>query len=334
MKPQKTIKSQKNINEYKLTDKIAVIILIVLPVIYFLIFAPGLLTGSKMMYGSDWLLGGYASRAISAQELAKYKTPSMWYQYIFGGIPVYGISIYTFIQTFIPTHIFWTYLFVIGFIIAGIGMYLFLKAIGISIPVALIASVAYQFTVNLVSTTFAGHEGRMLSIAFFPLALFLWHKALTSHKFYWFVFAGALGGFSMTHAHFQLTYYGFWVALAYFIVQLIWQRKENKIKGSLKLIGLAILTIVVAVGVLAVNYIPQLANIGTGARGETRGYEFSASWSLPPRELFDLIVPQFSGILDNYWGENFFKLHTEYFGIIFFIAAILGLFVRAKERKA
>ncbi|MCX7785676.1 MAG: YfhO family protein [candidate division WOR-3 bacterium] len=320
---------------FHLSNKLAVIILILLPITYFLIFAPGLITGSKMMYGSDWLLGGYASRMITAQQLAQYKTPAMWYNYIFGGLPSYGDnnSLYTIIRLIIPTHIFWTYLFICGLIVAGLGMFLFLKSLDLSNYTALIGAIAYSFAGNLVSTTYAGHEGRLLSMAFFPLAFFLWNKALTTHKFFWFILAGVLAGFSMTHAHFQLTYYGLWFAFAYFIVQLIWQRQQNKIKGTLKLIGYAIITVIIALGTLAMYYMPLLANLAFGARGEIRGYEFASSWALPPKELFDLIVPQFSGILDNYWGENFFKLHTEYFGIIFLLMAIITLFIKFKERK-
>lgn len=253
MKKGKNVKPVNVKPPFILTNKTAIIILLVLPVIYFIIFAPSLLTGSKMMYGSDWLLGGYPSRVIAAQELANFKTVSMWYHYIFSGLPVYGASIYTFIQVVIPTHIFWTYLFVFGFMIAGIGMYLFLKSLEISNHASLVGAIAYMFAGNLVSTTYAGHEGRMLSVAFFPVAFFFWNKGIMTRKFFWFVLAGALGGFSMTHAHFQLTYYGLWVAFAYFIVQLIWQWQQNKIKESLKLIGYAVITVVIALGILAVN---------------------------------------------------------------------------------
>ncbi len=262
MKKEKDVKSVVE-KPFYLSNKLAVIILILLPIIYFLIFSPGLITGSKMMYGSDWLLGGYPSRVITAQQLAQYKTASMWYSYIFGGLPSFGDnnSLYTLIRLVIPTHIFWTYLFVCGMIIAGLGMFLFLKSLDLSNYTALIGAIAYSFIGNLVSTTYAGHEGRMLSMAFFPLAFFLWNKALTTHRFFWFILAGVLAGFSMTHAHFQLTYYGLWFAFAYLIVQLIWQRHQNKIRKTLKLIGYAIITVLIALGTLAMYFMPLLANL-------------------------------------------------------------------------
>ncbi|MEO0076611.1 MAG: hypothetical protein ABIK19_02960, partial [candidate division WOR-3 bacterium] len=163
MKKEKVIKTvgRKTSSRLIFTDKNAVIILILLPVIYFLIFGPSLLTGSKMMYGSDWLLGGYTAREVITRQISRFKTIPMWYNFIFSGLPTvagpYGDvgSIYPFIRLILPTHLFWTFLFVFGLILAGIGMYLFLRSIGISVPAALIASVSYMFAGNLVSTTFA-----------------------------------------------------------------------------------------------------------------------------------------------------------------------------------
>lgn len=338
MKKEKITKSKVE-KPFHLSEKTAIIILLVLPVIYFLVFTPGLLSGSKMMYGSDWLMGGYSAREIISRELAKDKTMPMWYNYIFSGLPTvagpYGDvgSVYPFIRLIIPTYIFWTYLFVFGLIIAGIGMYLFLRSLEIITPAALIGAVAYSFAGNLVSTTYAGHEGRLLAAAFFPFAFFFWNKGIITQKFHWFVFAGAMAGFSFLHGHFQLTYYGLWVALAYFIVQLILNRKQYGFQKSFKLIGFAIISVVIALGVLAVNYLPFLANIAYSARGEIKGYEFASSWAMAPRELLDLIIPQFSGILDNYWGANAFKLHSEYFGIVLLLLAIFLLFIKIKERR-
>jgi hypothetical protein len=324
---------------FVLSDKFAITLLIGLPIIYFLIFAPGLLTGAKMMYGSDWLLGGYAAREKITREIAQFKTIPMWYNYIFSGLPTitgpYGdaASVYPFIRLIIPTHLFWTYLFILGFIIAGIGMYLFLKSIGISNSPAFLGSIAYMFAGNLATTTYAGHEGRLLAAAFFPLAFFFWHQAISTKKFFWFVCAGALVGISFTHAHFQLTYYGLWVAFAYFIMQLILNRKLNGYRNTIKLILYTAVSVIIALGILSVSYLPLLTNLKYTARGEVRGFEFASSWSLPAQELLDLIVPQFSGILDNYWGENMFKLHSEYFGIVFLLLGLLMLLIKFRDRR-
>jgi hypothetical protein len=46
---------------------------------------------------------------------------------------------------------------------------------------------------------------------------------------------------------------------------------------------------------------------------------------MPPEELLNVLWPTFSGMLENYWGRNFFKLHSEYLGVVPLILATLGL---------
>jgi hypothetical protein len=53
---------------------------------------------------------------------------------------------------------------------------------------------------------------------------------------------------------------------------------------------------------------------------------------MPIEELINVYLPQFSGILDNYWGRNIIHFHSEYIG-----AAVLMLASAAfggDERKA
>jgi hypothetical protein len=53
---------------------------------------------------------------------------------------------------------------------------------------------------------------------------------------------------------------------------------------------------------------------------------------MPPEELFSTVLPQFNGMLESYWGRNFFKLHTEYLGAAVVVLALLGLRDRGRTR--
>ncbi len=326
---------------FVLTNKTAIIVILVLPVLYFLIFTPSLLTGAKMMFGTDWLNGGYAAREIITKDLSQYKSIPLWYDYVFSGLPTVAspfgdaASLYPFIRLVIPTHILWTYIFVFGFMIAGIGMYLYLKSIDISNYAALVGSIAYMFAGNLVSMTFAGHEGRLLAAAFFPSAFFFFNKGISTKKFFWFVFAGGVAGFSFLHGHFELTYFGLLFALSYLFIQLILDRKQNKIRNSLKIISYSLISALIALGMYMVNYLPFYGNLSYTARSDVsfQTYQWSTSYPLPFKEVFELIVPQFSGAPGNYWGSNSIKLHAEYFGIILIILAVFTLFIKIRERR-
>src|SRR5690606_5266235 len=84
----------------------------------------------------------------------------------------------------------------------------------------------------------------------------------------------------------------------------------------------------------AVNFLPFIDYVPESPRGGEggRGYEYSTSWSMPPGELLAIAVPEHAGILENYEGENPFKLHTEYIGAGVLLLLVLGFrFSRANR---
>ncbi len=311
-------------------NRVFIAILFILPLIY---FAP-LLSGVKMMYGSDWLLSGYSARKWAADCFKQYGKGSLWNPNVFGGIPTGNpYSLYTLFDLVLPTHVVQIYFFVLIGFMARLGMYLYLKELKFSINISFLGAMAYMGAGSLLSMPYTGHWGKTMAAALFPVILLFLHKGLTRHRFIHFLFAGAIGGFSATHAHFQLTYYAGWVCAFYLICHLIWERKEIRLRGTLKLLFFSSLGLILAGGLAAVNYVPIFAGFGWGSRGGiVRGYEFATSWSLPTAELLDLLTPHFSGILNNYWGENYFKLDTRYLGVLPLLLALVAIVVKHKER--
>lgn len=311
-------------------NKIFIAILFILPLIY---FAPFLL-GSKMMYGSDWLLSGYCGSQWVADCIKSYGRAPLWSPNVFGGLPLGNLyNLYTLFNLIMPVHMAWTYFFVFATFLAGLGMYLFLKELKFSIYPSLIAGIAYMGAGSLLSMPYAGHLGKLMAAGLFPFILLFLHKGLTRHRLIYFLFAGALSGFSATHAHFQLTYYAGVVCAFYLLFHLIWQRKENKISGNLKLIAYSILGLILAGGLVSIQYLPIFSDFGWGSRGGIeRGYKFATSWSVPTSELLDLLTPHFSGILNNYWGQNYFKLDVRYLGILPFLLCFIAIAIKRKEK--
>ncbi|MDO9575305.1 MAG: YfhO family protein [bacterium] len=320
---------QKGISETTL-NRIFIAVFFILPLIYFASF----LSGSKMIAGSDWLLSGYIPRMWLADCIKHYGSGPLWDPNVFCGLPMGNpYNIYTLFYLIFPVHIVFTYSFVLAIFLAGLGMYLYLKELRFPILISFLGGIAYMSCGSLLSTPYAGHLGKSLAAALFPFILLFLHKGLTRHRLIYFLIAGALGALSATHAHFQLTYYAGVVCAFYLLFHLIWQRKENKIKGAIKLITYSILGLVLAGGLVSMQYLPIFSDFGWGSRGGLeRGYEFATSWSVPTSELLDLLTPHFSGILNNYWGENYFKLHTEYLGILPLLLAFIGIAVKHRKK--
>ncbi|MEW6684883.1 MAG: YfhO family protein [Candidatus Edwardsbacteria bacterium] len=309
-----------------------ILLLLVLSLLLFLPY----LTGAKMLFGTDWLSGGYSGRRLTAELTKEFHQLPMWNPYVYSGQPtVAGFAADFFYPTalfrlFIPTHIVWTYTFIIHLFLAGLGTYLFLKELKLGLLPSFFGAIAYMFTGFLVSHTYAGHDGKLICECLFPLMLFFLHKGLTKGKFRYFIFAGAMLGLSLHSGHLQSAYYSGLVSFVYFLFYLWQKRKEKK---TFKLILSYGLMIVIMVGIVAIYYFPIYANLKYGARGEAKGYTYAVSWSMPLVEIFDLITPDFVGVLDNYWGPNYFKLHLRYLGILPLILAIIAIFYKWKESK-
>ncbi len=292
------------------------------------------LSPTRMLAGSDWLMGSYPSWKFMAEHINRKGNIAFWHPHIFGGVPTVAaffgdlFSPATLFRLFISPHLVFVYVFVVFIFLAGLGTYLYLRKIGLDYLPSIIGGLIYMFAGSLVTTTYAGHAGRLGSASAFPWMLFLLHCGLREKRLIYFTLLGVVFAFCFLACHFQLIYYGIVASGFYFLIHLIAERKENKIKGTVKLILFYLVGILVMGLLISIQYLPVYFNLPFAARGQEKGYAFATSWSLPPLEVFDLLVPNFSGILDSYWGENYFKLHSEYLGVLpLFLAGIALLFL-------
>ncbi len=305
-------------------EKILILLLFLIPLIYFAPF----LSPNRMIAGSDYLIGGYPFDKWAAEQ----SSIPLWYPQIFGGMPVLGaptggpLAPSHQLKNIIPPQVVMAIGHIIFLFIGGLGVYLYLKSLKVSQYVAFIGSIAYIFIGNNLSTPYAGHLGRAVSVSLFPFAVFFLQRGLVSKKIFYFLMAGTVSALAFYEGHFQMTYYALLFAFAYLMFFLVSHRRENGLKVSIRLFSYSILTVVFMVCLVSAIWLPTISGLGTAARGVTRGYEYSTSWAMPPLEFIDLVVPTFSGLLNNYWGANYFKLHTEYMGVFPLVLLLIGIF--------
>ena len=294
--------------------KLSLIFILVLFVLSLIYFAP-LLRPSKMMYGSDWLLSGYTYQASLTEYMKSHWRFPMWDSYNFGGHPLAtagggGAMVYPphILYFVFPVHYAWTLLFVLHVFLGGLGMFLLLREYKLSDFASFLGAVIFMFAGQLITTTNAGHLGRMIGAVFLPYAFLFLHRAFETKKIRDFIIFGGLTGLFLLAGHTQICYWGMAGVLAYFIVECFYRKKELGKGDLLKIGGFFSAGIIVLILIVLIKLLPPALSLSYGARGVTRGYSYSTSWSLPASELLNLIAPHFSGILKNYWGENFFKL--------------------------
>ncbi len=299
--------------------KIIIFLFFVLAVIYFGSF----LTPRKMIHGSDWLISGYPNMKTNFDYIKQHHRIPMWDLYNFSGYPAMvvkgaGSILYplNFIYFILPYHLAYTVLFIIHIFLAGLGMWLLLREYKLSHLASMLGAVTFMFAGQLITTTQGGHIGRSIAVIVLPFSFFFIHRALERKEPLYFIPFGGVTGFMLLAGQVQIDYWAMIGVFFYFLYEIIRRRKDFQSKGVLKFLGLCALGAILAALIISVKLLPPAFSLGYGARGATRGYAYSTSWSLPTSELFNLIAPHFSGILENYWGENYFKLDSRYLGVL------------------
>jgi hypothetical protein len=141
-------------------------------------------------------------------------------------------------------------------------------------------------------------------------------------------------GLCMLSPHYQMTYYllvaaGLWTV---FLVFFDPERSAGRPRAAL--LGFALAAVLLGVAVAAIQVLPFLQYLPYSPRaagGPSGGWVYATGFSMPPEEIVTTVLPQFNGVLEHYWGRNFFKLHTEYLGAMVVVLAALG--VRGGERR-
>ena len=292
---------------------------------------------------SDQYIAGYAFREFAATMLRTTGHFPLWNPYLFGGLPyvaaMHGDIFYpTFLLRIImPTDVAMTWGFIIHLFLAGLLTYVFLRDLGYSFFGALVGGLAYMMSGQIASSVSPGHDGKLFVSALFPLALLLLRRGIRDGKNWsWGAFALVLG-LCVISPHPQLLQYmllasgGYALFLAFATLEGVQLPRGVAIRR----LAFALGAVVVGLAIGAVQYLPVREYVKWSPRaGGLPDYRAATSYAWPPEELLNAYLPQFSGMLDNYWGRNGIHLHSDYVGVVVLIlagAAFLGL--RADPRR-
>jgi hypothetical protein len=283
--------------------------------------------------GSDQYLSGYAFRHFAAEYWREHHAIPLWNPYIFAGMPyvggMHGDIFYptAWLRWILPTGTAMGLGFALHFVVAGAAMYAFLRGLRLSWGAAVVGGLAFELSGIVASLINPGHDGKLFTTALAPLLFLALLRAVRAPRVDRFALVALIIGLSL-HGHPQLSYYllvaaGLWTL---FLVFGDPERSRNTPRwvplaaalGAV-LLGAGLYTIQ---GVPFYEYIPYSPR-ATGA--SSAGWEYMTAYSMPIDELMSTFLPQFNGIKELYWGQNGFKLHSEYIGVSVLVLAVLGL---------
>lgn len=291
----------------------------------------------------------YPFRQFAIDYLKEHGDVAPWNPYIFGGMPfaanvTNGDTFYpgTLLRLFLPVDVGITLGFMIHIILAGVFTFLFLRALKLDWGPAFVGGAAYMFTGQLVSLVTAGHDGKLVVSALLPLALLCLYRGISKGDWRWYLGFGGTLALSLLSPHVQMTYYLLMAAGFFWLFMVVWSGERPATHSWLGSGLLFVGGLVVGFAVSAIQSIPFVEYIGYSPRGgeaaaagaTSTGWEYATSWAMPPEELLNLVWPSFSGMLENYWGRNSIKLHSEYLGVVPLMLACFAPGLTEKRRFA
>jgi hypothetical protein len=299
-----------------------------------------MLTG-KFLLGDDQLIAGYGFRHFASESIKASGTVPQWNPYLFGGLPFIGamhgdlfypisfvlrwaFSLQTAMNLVLALH----------FVIAGLAMYAFLRALRTNWIGAVVGGVAYELSGILASMVNPGHDGKLYVSALAPLAFLGLLRAIRNGRPCGYGLLAMVVAFGM-FSHYQMTYY-LLVASAVWTLWLVFLDPERRADLRWPLVlGAAFSAVLLGLVASAVQALPFFQYIPHSPRslgGPSGGWAYATAFAMPVEELMTMILPQFNGVLEHYWGQNFFKLHTEYLGASVVLLAALGIGDRSRGR--
>lgn len=297
-----------------------------------------------MLFATDTIPDGVYTRQYYKDYHEEFGGIPRWNPLILGGLPfidaMHGDTFYpgAWLKFFMPLTRALGHKLVWHVFLAGIFMYIFLRTLRIRREAAFLGGLMYMLAPSFVTLLYSGHDAKMYVIAFLPLAFALLETGMKKPRYYTFAGLGAVMGLLILTSHVQMAYYSYWALGLYFLFRLFTAENDDETIRSERAVkaGFFVLAVIIALTLGAVQLLPAYkftTTYSVRAGAERTGYEYATSWAMNPEEAVGMVVPAFPGFeggiwkltKSTYWGRNFFKLNTEYHGILPVLCAVLAM---------
>ena len=301
----------------------------------------GLLPFLSILFSGNILFASDQRNSAAANwyfEALRHGEIPLWLPYNFGGMPTFdamsGDASYPFfiiLGFLLPITHAVSANFILHVLIAGLSAYLLLQRyFRLDRWLALPLAAAYMFNTNFISHIYSGHTAKFFILAWLPFSLYCLLRSLGSQAS-WKHFLGLAFSVALfiSTSHLQFTYYvlmGFFLVWLYFLVPAL---RAKRFGEASFLVAKFWIPVLLGVGLVffilypPIQYNKEFSVRGAGMRTT---FEYATSWSMHPEETASLLVPEFGGINQNYWGRNYFKLNSEYPGLLVWFLALVGFF--------
>lgn len=212
--------------------------------------------------------------------------------------------------------------------LAGIFFYFMLwKAFAFPPSIALIGALFFMFNPQFVSHITPGHDGKMYVIAWVPFLIWQLKSMLDRPRLLPATLLGLGIGMIILTCHVQMAYFALWGVFAYWLMHTLSALFRREFKHALKCTAGFWGAVAIGLGLSSIQLLPALGYIHEhlSIRSADRTLLKSASWGLHWADVISLWIPEYGNWFGWYWGNNTFKLNTEYAGAVATLLALLAL---------
>ena len=288
-----------------------------------------------------------------------------WFPNLFSGMPAYGGYINTSgdptgiqSQKFFFDHKGIRIWFWLCF--SGIGLYYFLKYKNISSISALFGGLAYALTPHTFGLINAGHNNKIMAVAFVPWIFFAVSYLFQSKSIKSILLLSLVSAFQLWMNHPQIVYYTWMFVIMWWAFNSFLNLNKKKNTVSFKLLIL----LFASISITSLMVIDPYLDIFTFQKHSNRGapsvldktnetdsgtkWDYATQWSFHPAELISFVLPYHFGLQNfsvknrtnpsefmkqaTYWGYMPFTQPTHYMGLIVFFLPLIALFIRLKKK--
>jgi len=271
----------------------------------------------------------YYPGRIFLMEMLKKGQLGFWNPYIFMGFPLlaepevgplYPLNLLFTLP--IPHYYALTLFIVLHYSLAGVFTYLLARSLDISRAGSFISGLVFAFSGFLMAQL--TNINILTGSIWLPLILCLFSQAIRRRSYAFAAGAGIVLSLQILSSHPQIILYILIVLGLYYLYSLL-TLPQAEIRSVLNLSLISLTTVVVGMGLAAIQLIPAWQLKELSALSESAGYDFVTAYSLPKFRLLSFLFPNFLGNpVIGYKGEPFFEEHHGYVGIFPLILAALA----------
>ncbi|MBN1517203.1 hypothetical protein JXA32_11630 [Candidatus Sumerlaeota bacterium] len=312
------------------------------------LFAPALNFDQVHLFGTDTVTQKYLFYQTGFDYLRATGRLPFWNPYVHCGVPFLGSFALcpffptTWLMALAPFALGFALHYLLSNFLAGALGYAGLGLMGRRRFAAFAGGLLWQLNCHFCTLVYPGHIGKYPAIACAPLVIGgVVHACRTKH---WrgFILAGVGLALQIFASHVQIAYYIIGLCIAYAVAHALWAAPRQPREWLRRIAGLALM-LGVGASLSAVFLFPALETSVRSGRAGGVEFEEATKSSYPPDELWELILPLYTGHNvhapgdeeepPRYFGQWGERLVSDYVGMGVLLFALLGLLLERRMER-